>query len=80
VDDGSDITGANIVVEEFPGCDQYTLEGDAFARAVLDKTPPPVPLEDALANMLAIDAVFRSAESGKWETVGERSAGHAGQA
>ena len=70
IDDGSDITGVNIVVEEFAPCDQYTVQGDAFARAILDGTRPPVPLEDSLANMLAIDAVFRSAETGKWESVG----------
>ncbi len=69
IDDGSDISGANVVMGEFAPCDQYTLQGDAFARAILDGTPPPVPLEDSLANMLAIDAVFRSAESGKWENV-----------
>jgi predicted dehydrogenase len=73
IDDGSEIRGTKIVVEEFPPCDQYTLEGDAFSRAILEKTPPPVPLEDALANMLAIDAVFRSAESGHWETVSARA-------
>jgi predicted dehydrogenase len=69
IDDGTDITGANIVVEEFPACDQYTVQGDAFSRAILDGVPPPVPLEDALANMRAIDAIFRSAETGKWENV-----------
>lgn len=70
IDDGSDITGANVMVEEFAPCDQYTLQGDAFARAILDGGRPPVPLEDSLANMLAIDAVFRSAKTGKWENVG----------
>ncbi|MEO6060545.1 MAG: Gfo/Idh/MocA family oxidoreductase, partial [Thermoflexales bacterium] len=35
----------------FPVCDQYTLQGDAFALAVLNDTPVPTPLEDALANM-----------------------------
>jgi predicted dehydrogenase len=70
IDDGSDITGANVVVEDVAPCDQYTLQGDAFARAILDGAPPPVPLEDSLANMMAIDAVFRSAESGRWEKVG----------
>jgi predicted dehydrogenase len=69
IDDGSDITGANVVVEEFAACDQYTLQGDAFSRAILSGAPVPVPLEDSLANMLAIDAVFRSAESGQWEKV-----------
>ena len=72
LDDGSDITGKNVIVEEFPAVDQYTLEGDAFARAILDRTPPPVPLEDALGNMMCIDAAFRSAETGKWESINSR--------
>jgi predicted dehydrogenase len=67
IDDGSDITGAAIQVEEFAACDQYTLQGDRFSRAVLDHTPPPVPLEDSLHNMAAIDAVARAAETGRWE-------------
>lgn len=52
---------------EFPICDQYTIQGDLFSRAVREGTAQPVPLEDALANMAVIDAAFRSAESGRWE-------------
>ena len=52
---------------EFPTCDQYTIQGDLFSRAILDGRPAPAPLEDAVANMACIDAVFRSAESGRWE-------------
>ena len=52
----------NDEVEEFPPCDQYTLQGDAFSRAILDGAPPPVPLEDAFANMKVIEALLRSAE------------------
>lgn len=52
---------------EFPICDQYAIQGDLFSRAVRENTEQPVPLEDALANMAVIDAVFRSAESGRWE-------------
>jgi predicted dehydrogenase len=54
----------------FPVCDQYTLEGDAFSRAILDDTPVPTPLDDAIANMRVIDAVFASAASGSWVDVG----------
>jgi predicted dehydrogenase len=54
-------------VEEFPVCDQYTIQGDLFSRAILEDGPVPVPLEDALNNMQVIDALFRSAQSGKWE-------------
>ncbi len=46
-------------VEEFPVCDQYTIQGDLFSRAILDNTPVPVSIEDALGNMLVIESVFR---------------------
>ena len=52
---------------EIPVCDQYGVMGDAFAAAVLDGTPQPVPLENSLANMKVIDAVFRAAANGSWE-------------
>jgi predicted dehydrogenase len=42
---------------------RYTLQGDAFSRAVLGQAP----IEDAIANMRVIDAAFRSAKSGGWE-------------
>jgi predicted dehydrogenase len=49
------------------GChDQYTTQGDLFARAVLDDTPVPTPLDDAVANMRVIDATFESARQGRW--------------
>jgi len=67
IDDGSDITGANIQTEEFAPCDQYTLQGDRFSRAVLDQTPPPVPLEDSLRNMAVIEAIVRASKSDRWE-------------
>ena len=52
---------------EIAACDQYGIMGDAFAAAVQDGTPQPVPLEDSLANMKVIDAVFRAAANGSWE-------------
>jgi predicted dehydrogenase len=67
IDDGRDLNGGGAVVEEFPGCDQYTIQGDRFSRAIREGGPPPVPLEDALLNLRVIDAVFRSAETGNWE-------------
>ena len=66
IDDGRDLTGSGVTVEEFAPCDQYTIQGDLFSRAVREGGPPPVPLEDALKNMAVIDAVFRSAETGQW--------------
>jgi predicted dehydrogenase len=66
-DDGRDVFGTGVSVETFPIIDQYTAQGDAFSLAVLIKTEVPVPLEDAIANMAVIEAIFRSAESGRWE-------------
>jgi predicted dehydrogenase len=67
VDNGVDLTGGGRRVEQFAICDQYTLQGDAFSRAILDGSPLEFPIEDAIANMRVIDALFRSAESGSWE-------------
>jgi hypothetical protein len=41
--------------------------GDAFAASIQDGTPQPVPLEDSLANMRVIDAVFRAGKNSTWE-------------
>jgi len=68
IDDGRDLRGAGITVEEFPPCDQYTIQGDLFSRAIREGVAPPVPLEDSLKNMAVIGAIFRSAETGRWET------------
>jgi predicted dehydrogenase len=68
-DSGVDLFGGGARVEEFAICDQYTLQGDAFSRAILGEEKLEFPIEDAIAQMKVIDALFRSAQSGKWETV-----------
>jgi predicted dehydrogenase len=72
IDSGADLFGGGVTVETFPVCDQYTLQGDAFSRAVLEGGEVPVPVEDAIGNMAAIDAIFRSGQSGQWERPGQR--------
>ena len=67
VDDGRDVFGGGVTTETFPVCDQYTIQGDAFSRAVRGECEVPCPIENAVANMAVIEAVFRSAESGRWE-------------
>jgi predicted dehydrogenase len=67
IDDGRDLMGGGIAVETFPTCDQYTIQGDVFSRALREGTEIPVPLADAIKNMAVIEAVFRSAETGVWE-------------
>jgi predicted dehydrogenase len=69
IDDGRDFLGSGITTEVIPTCNQYIIEWDAFSRAIREGGEVPVPLEDAIANMAAIEAVFRSAESGRWEVL-----------
>jgi len=65
IDDGRDLEGGGATVEEIPPCDQYTIQGDSFSRAIREGGEVPVPLEDAVKNMAVIDAVFRAAETGR---------------
>jgi predicted dehydrogenase len=67
IDDGRDVFGGGITTENLPICDQYTIQGDAFSRAILEGTEVPVPIGDAIKNMAVIEAIFRSAVSGKGE-------------
>jgi len=62
----SDAAGAAEVIE-IPTCDQYTIQGDLFSRAIREGTDTPLPLEDSIKNIAVIEAVFRSAASGRWE-------------
>jgi predicted dehydrogenase len=69
VDDGSQLGDASARVETFDVVNQYTLQGDLFARAIREGEPLPFPLEDAISNMRVLDAVFRAGRSGRWEEV-----------
>jgi predicted dehydrogenase len=55
---------------EFPVVDQYTAQGDRFARAVLDGTPGAMPLEDSIANLAVVDAIFESGRTEGWVPIG----------
>jgi predicted dehydrogenase len=69
VDDGSQLGDGSARLETFDVVNQYTVQGDLFARAIREGTPPPFPLEDAVKNMRVLDAVFRAGKSGRWEEV-----------
>lgn len=69
IDDGSQLAGLSARPEEFPVVDQYTLQGEAFSRAILENSEVPVTLEDSLANMRVIDAVLRASQTNAWEKV-----------
>jgi predicted dehydrogenase len=69
VDDGRDVFGGGIETIALDTCDQYTIQGDLFARAVRGDSAVAYSLEMTVQNMRLIEAVFRSAERGEWETV-----------
>lgn len=50
----------------FDICDQYTIQGDLFSKAIIDNTSVPTALEDAVNNMRVIESIFESAEKGSW--------------
>jgi predicted dehydrogenase len=67
VDRTGEIHGAGVEIIELDVCDQFTIQAEAFASAILDGRSQPVPLEDAVANMACIDALVRSSATGRWE-------------
>ena len=66
IDDGSRLDDEAVGVITFPVIDQYTEQADRFSDAVRGVGEVPVGLEDAIANMAVIDALFRSADEGRW--------------
>ena len=70
IDDGRDTFGSGVETRTFEACDQYTLQADEMSRAIRAGRPVAFPLEDAVANMEVLDALFRSAASGAWERPG----------
>jgi predicted dehydrogenase len=69
IDRSGDLFGEGLEVIELPVVDQFQLQAEAFASAILEKRPPAVPLEDAVANMVCLDAIVRSSRSGRWEKI-----------
>jgi predicted dehydrogenase len=69
IHDGADLGGNSPEVKEFAICDQYTIQGDLFSRAILENGVQAIPLEDAVKNMTVIDALFRSESLDGWEKV-----------
>lgn len=65
IDDGTALDGSSGQWIECKAADQYTIQGDELSAAILRRKPAPYPLEDSLANMRVIDAVFASARARK---------------
>ncbi len=62
-------SGSQVEEIQLEVCDQYTIQGDLFAKAIMDDAMVPTPLTDAVANMQVIDALVMSAKSGSWVSV-----------
>ena len=70
IDDGKLLADGNRKVEEFPICDQYTLQGTAVSRLFRRGESGEFPLEDAVKNMAVIDAVLKAGETRQWVELG----------
>ena len=68
IDSGADLDGASAEIEDFPAVDQYRLQCDLAAAVFRGQATQEFPIEDAIANMRVIDALYRSAISGRWES------------
>lgn len=69
LDDGSALGDASAQAQTVGACDQYTLQGDAFSRAVRGELALPYGVEDAILNMKVIDALFASSTTEGWVRV-----------
>jgi predicted dehydrogenase len=68
IDPGTALDGSPAVTEEFTAVDQYQLQCDHAAAVFRNQATQEFPIEDAIANMRVIDALYRSAASGRWES------------
>ena len=66
-------TQGSIEEIQLPICDQYTIQGDLFARSILEDTSVPTPLDDATNNMRAIEAILTSGREHAWVNLNRSS-------
>jgi len=69
LDKGAKLGGTAAKSIAIKACDQYQLQGEAFGRAVRGVAPLAYGVEDSIRQMRVLDALFRSGESGRWETI-----------
>ena len=63
-----DLHKRDLITISIEDCDQYTIQGDCFSKAILENYPQPIALEYSIQNMRIIDSIFESAEKGGWVT------------
>lgn len=69
IDRGGQLSGTAPDVEILPTCNQYLIQAELFSQAIRGLRPQSMPLEESVANMRVIDAIWASAASGRWESV-----------
>jgi len=69
LDKGQKLAGAAAKSISIRPSDQYRLQGEAFSRAVRGIEPLAYGVEDSIRQMRVLDALFRSTETGRWETI-----------
>lgn len=67
IDSGGSLDGTSSQFEDFPAVDQYALQCDTAMSVFRNEIEQEFPIEDGIANMRSIDALYRSAASGGWE-------------
>ena len=67
VDLGESLDASLARREIIPSCDQYTEQAEQFSLAVLGRTKLDYGIEDAIASMKVLDAIFRSEKTNAWE-------------
>jgi predicted dehydrogenase len=69
IDDSGKLDGSGVTVETLPEADQYQRMAEDFSRTVRGEEAPFWGVDDAIAQMAVIDALWRSERSGAWEVV-----------
>jgi len=69
IDDSGKLDGSGVIVETLPEADQYQQMVESFSRTVRGEEAPFWGMDDAIAQMAVIDALWRSETSEAWEAV-----------
>ncbi|MBC7993812.1 MAG: Gfo/Idh/MocA family oxidoreductase [Rhizobacter sp.] len=69
LDEGGALDGSGIRTETLPAADQYQLQVDAFSRLVRGEAALAWGVDDAIAQLRVIDALWRSERSQRWEHI-----------
>ena len=72
IEKGIELDNKTSIVEVFPVFDQFAIEFDEFSKAIRGERQQVLCLEDSVANLRVLDAVFQSVETSSWVNVRQR--------